>query len=110
VCPLAPAREGVSPAPRAERVFAKKKRKRSQLKTAESRNPTNESNHARSSREDRALSHGAMLVVAALWVCAFGVMFAFMSREVKGLRQVVRAKVRGVLQGRPRTGSPLFFF
>ena len=35
-----------------------------------------------------------MLVVAALWVCAFGVMFAFMSREVKGLRQVVRAKVR----------------
>ena len=61
---------------------------------AESRNPTNESNHARSSRGDRALSHGTMLVVAALWVCAFGVMFAFMSREVKGLRQVVRAKVR----------------
>jgi hypothetical protein len=109
VCPLAPAREGVSPAPRAERVFAKKTIHR-ELKTAESRNPTNESNHARSSREDRALSHGAMLVVAALWVCAFGVMFAFMSREVKGLRQVVRAKVRGVLQGRPRTGSPLFFF
>ena len=54
----------------------------------------------------RSLSHGAMLAVAALWVCAFGVMFMLMSREVKGLRQVVRQKVRGV-RGRPRIGRSL---
>jgi|TARA_B110000977_G_scaffold124293_2_gene159274 hypothetical protein len=34
-----------------------------------------------------------LLVVATLWVCAFGVMFAFMAREVRGLKQVVREKV-----------------
>ena len=60
----------------------------------------------RSSRPDRSLSHGAMLAVAALWVCAFGLMFTLMSREVKGLRQVVRQKVRGV-RGRPRIGRSL---
>lgn len=61
---------------------------------------------SRSSRPDRLLSHGAMLAVAALWVCAFGVMFTLMSREVRGLRQVVRQKVRGV-RGRPRIGRSL---
>ena len=61
---------------------------------------------ARPVRPDRSLSHGAMLAVAALWVCAFGVMFTLMSREVKGLRQVVRQKVRGV-RGRPRIGRSL---
>ena len=35
-----------------------------------------------------------MLVVAAIWVCAFAAMFAFMSREVDDLRKVVRMKVR----------------
>jgi len=41
-------------------------------------------------------------------VCAFGVMFALMSREVKSLRQVVRMKVRDV-HGRPRIRSLRFF-
>ena len=39
-----------------------------------------------------------LVIVAALWVCAFVVMFACMAREVTGLTRVVRVNVRTLPQ------------